>query len=77
MNVITFTDFDPKNPKNITLKLSELKIFGRNLEREKVLRVHPYPGSVSLYFRSKDNIVSVIQNVTCPDDLRDSNAMTL
>jgi hypothetical protein len=52
LNLITFTDFDPANPKNVTLKLANVKIFGRNLERSNVLRVKSYEDHASIYYRN-------------------------
>jgi hypothetical protein len=52
ITVITFSKFDPLNVQSVDFKLSNLKIFGRNLERTKVIRVKYYLDNISLYFRS-------------------------
>lgn len=77
MNVITFENFDPANPKSVELKLADLKIFGRNLERKKVVRVLNHPTSVDLYIRTQDNVVSLIQYVTSSEDLKMDNIQEL
>ena len=77
MNAITFSGFDPENPSKINLSLADLKIFGRNLEKQKILRVLETSSGYSLYVRTRDNVVCYIQNVREPEDLNMKNLVEI
>lgn len=69
MNLITFTGFEPDGSSKINLQLSGVKIFGRNMDKGKVLKDVHHEDSIDLYFRSKENLISVIKGIKSPQDL--------
>ena len=61
----------------MSLQLSNVKVFGRNLDQGKMLRHVCGKDSIDLYFRSQENIISVIQNIRTPEDLLKPDILSL